>query len=158
MIFLNDKKSPVTTNEIFTPDEFHNHLKTLLPSNLNLHMNISSLPYHIDDLKSLITNCQVKPKTIGISECRLKESLDVHSNIGIEGYTFEYRTTESSKGGTLTYIDNNIKYNVRNDLKIYKSKEIESTFIEIIVAKLKNKVIGCIYKHPMCQRIYKRFY
>ena len=47
------------TNEIFTPDEFHNHLKTLLPSNLYIHMNIS-LSYHIDDLKSLITNYQIK--------------------------------------------------------------------------------------------------
>ena len=59
-------------------------------------MNISSLPYHIDDLKSLITNCQVKPKIIGISECRLKKNLDVLSNINIGGYTFEYTTTESS--------------------------------------------------------------
>ena len=46
--FPNDKQSSVTANEIFTPDEFHNHLKTLLPSNLYLHMNILSLPYHIE--------------------------------------------------------------------------------------------------------------
>ena len=73
VIFPNDKQSSVTTKEVFTPDEFHNHLKTLLPSNLYLHMNISSQSYHIDDLKSLITNCQVKPKIICISECRLKK-------------------------------------------------------------------------------------
>ena len=47
----------------------------------------------------------------------------------------------------MIYIDNNIKHKVRNDLKIYKSKEIESTFIEIIEAKSKSKIIGCIYKH-----------
>ena len=135
VIFPNDKQSSVTINKIFTPDEFHNHLKTLLPSNLYLHMNISSLPCRIDDLKSLIRNCQVKPKTIGISECSLKKNLDVHSNISIEGYTFEYTTAESSKGGTLIYIDNNIRYKVRSDLKIYKSKEIESTFIEIVEGK-----------------------
>ena len=50
-------------------------------------MNISSLSYHIHDLKSLITNCQVKPKIIGISECRLKKNLDDLSNNNIEGYT-----------------------------------------------------------------------
>ena len=148
VIFPNDKQSSVTINKIFTPDEFHNHLKTLLPSNLYLHMNISSLSCCIDDLKSLIRNCQVKPKTIGISECRLKNNLHVHSDISIEGYTFEYTTTESSKGETLIYIDNNINYKVRNDLKIYKSKEIESTFIENIEAKSKKQVIACIYKHP----------
>ena len=36
----------------------------------------------------------------------------------IEGYTTEYTTTESSKGETLIYIDNNIKYKVINYLKI----------------------------------------
>ena len=96
VIFLIDKQGSVTTNEIFTPDEFHNYLKTLLPSNLYLHMNILSLSYNIDDLKSLITNCQVKPKIIGISERRLKKNLDVLSNINIKCYTFEYTTTESS--------------------------------------------------------------
>ena len=74
VIFPNDKQSSVTTNEIFTTDEFHIHLKTLLPYNLQLNMNIS-LPYHTDDLKSLIINWQVKAKIIGISECRLKENI-----------------------------------------------------------------------------------
>ena len=84
VIFPNEKQSSLTANEIFTPDKFRNHLKTLLPSNLYLPMNISLLSYHIDNLKSLITNCLVKPKIIGISKCRLKKKLDVHSNISIE--------------------------------------------------------------------------
>ena len=66
---------------------------------------------------------------------RLKKILEVLSTINIKGYTFAYTTPGSSKGGTLIYIDNNMRYKVRNDLKIYKSKEIESTFIEIIEAK-----------------------
>ena len=36
-----------------------------------------------------------------------------------------------------------------NDLKIYKSFELESTFIEICNPKKTNIVIGCIYKHPI---------
>ena len=40
--------------EMFTPDEFHDHLKNLLPYNLYLHINIISLPSHIDQLKNLI--------------------------------------------------------------------------------------------------------
>ena len=101
-------------------------------------MNISSLSYHIDDLNSLITNCHVKPKIIVINECRLKKNLDVFSNVNIEGYTFEYTTTVSSKGGNLIYFDNNIRYKVRKDLKILKSKEIQSTFIEIITTTKQN--------------------
>ena len=37
-------------------------------------MKISSLFYQIDDLESLITNCQVKLKMIDTSECRRKKS------------------------------------------------------------------------------------
>ena len=58
-------------------------------------MNISLLSYHRDDVKSLITYCQVKSKIIGISEYRLKENIDVVSDIKPDGYTFEYATTES---------------------------------------------------------------
>lgn len=58
-------------------------------------MNISLLSYHSDDVKSLITYCQVKSKIIGISEYRLKENIDVVSDIKQDGYTFEYATTES---------------------------------------------------------------
>ena len=36
-----------------------------------------------------------------------------------------------------------------NDLKIYKSFELESTFIEICNPKKTNILIGCIYKHPI---------
>ena len=31
---------------------------------------------------------------------------------------------------------------------MYKEKQIESTFPEIIEPNLKNKIVGCIYKHP----------
>ena len=55
---------------------------------------------------------------------------------------------ESSRGWTLTYIDQNVKYKIREDLKLYKSEEIESIFLEIIKNNQKNVIVGCIYKHP----------
>ena len=36
---------------------------------------------------------------------------------------------------------------MRNNLKIYKYFELESTFIEICNPKKANIIIGCIYKH-----------
>ena len=60
------------------------------------------------------------------------------SNINIDNCIYEYTPTESSKGGTLLYIDNSLKYKLRKDLKLNKSKDIESTFIEIIKTKKKN--------------------
>ena len=47
---------------------------------------------------------------------------------------------------------NYIKYKLRNDLQIYKSKELESTFIEVIQpGKNKNIITGCIYCHPVME-------
>ena len=36
----------------------------------------------------------------------------------------------------------------REDLNIYKAKELESFFIEAINMKGKNTIIGVIYRHP----------
>ena len=48
----------------------------------------------------------------------------------------------------MIYIDQKVKYKIREDLKLYKSKEIESTFLEIIENNQKNVIVGCLYKHP----------
>ena len=48
----------------------------------------------------------------------------------------------------MLYIDKNFRYRSRSDLILYKSKEIELSFIEILELKKKNVMVGCIYKHP----------
>ena len=47
------------------------------------------------------------------------------------------------------YIANRLSYKIRNDLKIYKKIELESTFIEIINPRKSNIIVGVIYKHPI---------
>ena len=43
-----------------------------------------------------------------------------------------------------------MRYKTRNDLKLYEEIKIESTFLKIIEANnKKNKIIGCIHKHPI---------
>ena len=75
MIFLNDQYGTAIKNDSSTPDEFYENLKTISPTyNLYIHMNISSIQYHIDDLRYLVESCPNKPKIIGITECRLKKS------------------------------------------------------------------------------------
>ena len=49
----------------------------------------------------------------------------------------EITPTAASCGGALLYINKNINFKLRNDLKIYKEKELESVFIEIINKKEK---------------------
>ena len=60
----------------------------------------------------------------------------------------EFKPTESSAGGTLLYIANNLLYNLHNDLNIYKKSELESAFIEVINPVKSNIFIGSINRHP----------
>ena len=113
-----------------------------------LHMNISSLPYHFEELEELLNEINIKFSVIGISESKLRANLNPLSNTTLKNYNIEHTTTESEKGGTLLHISSELNYKVRSDLKMYKTKELESVFIEIINKKGKNQIIGCIYKHP----------
>ena len=92
------------------------------------HLNISSLPFHFEELQTLLTTYNLNFDILCISESRLKLNKKSLTSITLPGYT----TTEANKGGTLIYIKNDIKYKLRKDLQIYKTKELESTFIEVI--------------------------
>ena len=127
------------------PEEFSKFIDNKSPSHLYLHTDISSLSYNIDDLASFTSNCRTQPRISGISECPLKATQQSVSNISLQNYTYEFTSTESSKGGTLIYIDQNVKYKIREDLKLYKSKKIESIFFENNQKKI---IVGCVYKDP----------
>ena len=127
-------------NNIFSENEFNG-------TNF-LHMNISSICRNFDDLQTLLAKINVKFNVIGITETRFKKSSIRNTIIDLNGYSFEHTPTEANCGGALLYIDNNINYIVRDDLCIYRSKELESVFIEIINSKGKNTIVGCVCQHP----------
>ena len=56
-------------------------------------MNASSLSYHFDDFADLITNCKLRPKLIGLSECRLNKNKETLSNIQLSNYNYEFTST-----------------------------------------------------------------
>ena len=112
-----------------------------------LHLNIASLPNHINDLKLFLSMSNNKFHVICITETRLQKELDPSVNINIPGYTIEHTPTEAKAGGALIYISNDIDYKTRNDLNVYQSRELESIFVELLLKKKENIVIGCIYKH-----------
>ena len=93
----------------------------------------------------LLLYCRKKQRIIGIFECYLKANQQSLSNISPQNYTYEFTSTESSKGGTLFDIDKNIKYQLREDLKLYESKETESTFLEIIRNNQKDVNFACTF-------------
>ena len=147
---MNEELLTKANNKFFTPNEFNHALKDSLNREyaLYMHLNISSLSYHHQELYSLLSSMNTKPKMIGISDSRLQISKQPINIISLPNYVYEHTPTESGKGGTLLYIDQNLKYKVRRDLNIYSKSLIESTSIEIMNTKQKNMIIGCIYKHP----------
>ena len=96
-----------------------------------MHLNISSLQYHVDELSDLIDKSEAKFSVIVITESRLKKDITPLNNINLHIYNIQHTPTESNKGGSLLYISIDLSYKTRNDLKMYKSKEMESVFIEI---------------------------
>ena len=112
------------------------------------HLNTCSLSKNIDDFEYLIQSTKTDFDIIAVSESRITKNKPSPINVSIPNYSYKFCPTEAKAGGTLIYIRNHLLYKMRNDLKIYKSFEVESTFIEICNPKKMNIIIGCIYKHP----------
>ena len=93
------------TSKCYTPSEF-GHL-SLHNLNIYIHLNISSLPYYIDELSLLLAEIVHKPKIIAISESRIRKNKEPFSVIDILGNDYEFTATEGEKGGTLIYISQN---------------------------------------------------
>ena len=69
-----------------------------------LHLEISSVSSHINELKLLLSSFNLNFHIICITESRITKSNLLTSNIHIPGYKTEQTPTESSSGGTLIYI------------------------------------------------------
>ena len=114
-----------------------------------LHLNISSVEAHISELKFILTLLDFKFDILALCESKLRKNQVSAIDIGIEGYHEPLSVPcESQKGGVLLYISQHLSFKMRDDLKIYKAKELESVFVEIVNDKLSNDIIGLIYRHP----------
>ena len=144
-----DDPDNLSTTKYYTPDEFYQNLSFSNRELLMLHLNIASLPFHVEDLHNFLVNMSTKPSIIGISESKLKKDNPSLINISLPDYNIEQTDTESASGGTLLYISKSLNYINRQDLNLYKSKELETTFIEVILPKReRNLIVGTIYRHP----------
>ena len=112
-----------------------------------LHLNMRSL--HLSLLDDLITTVKEPPEIIAISETKLKEN-NIH-NINIPGYSFINTNSRTAAGGVAIYIANELDFFRRRDIEL-SGDNIESCWVEIRREKLKNVVIGCIYRHPSNDR------
>ena len=130
---LLDKENLENSSSYFHVNELNNYLPENEFTGTNvLHMNISSICRNFDDLQTLLARINVKFNVIGITETKLNKSSIRNTNIDLSGYSFPHTPTEANCRGALFYKDNNINYIVQVDLCVYRNKELESVFIEII--------------------------
>ena len=113
------------------------------------HVNIASLNAHIDDLRTVLSRLNSDFDVIGISEHKIKKDTTPSNNIDIPGYEeFEFEPTGTTHGGAGFYIKKGLNYNIRDELKLNISSQVEAMFVEIILEDRKNLVVGCVYRHP----------
>ena len=144
-------------SKYFTPADF---ISSKIPKNCFsiFHLNIASLEYHVDELKSLISVLNHDFDVIGITETKIKNSEPL-SNLKLEGYNFEFTPTNTSFGGTSLYVRDCYAYEKKSEYTISLSGIAESTFIEIKSDSSKNVIIGCIYRHHCkLDRFMKNFF
>ena len=144
---MDDPSSETVSSKYYEPCE----LSSLLNNSKNclsfLHLIISSLSFYIEELTTLISEHNLTFDIFGVSETKLRLNTAPLNSVIIPGYNFEFTATQSSNGGTAIYIKKGLNYKLRKDLEIYKSKQLESTFVEV-TPKNEKVVIGCIYIHP----------
>ena len=106
------------------------------------HINTCSLSKNFDDLEYLLETTNMNFDIIAISEIGITKNINKIPKSNLNNYTFEFIPTEFSAGGTLIYFANHLGYKPRTDPQIYKERDLESTFIEIINPKISNIIIG----------------
>lgn len=86
---------------------------------------------------------------IGLSEIKLKENQSFSANIefNLPGYHFISQPSLSNWGGVDFYVNNDLKFTVRDDLS--KSREkFECLWIEIDNISQPNILCSVMYRHP----------
>ena len=141
--FLTDSIS----SRYYSPSEF---LMSSFSDNFTmLHLNIASLSKHIDELNNLLKLLNFSFDIIGITETRLYDDQPL-TNIEIDGYDFVHTPTSTKCGGAGIYIKSSYDYEIKSELSLSLPNVSESMFIEIKRKKLKNLLVGCVYRHH-CQ-------
>lgn len=108
-----------------------------------LHLDMRSLSHNLDSLNNLLANVKTNFSIIGISETNAEH------NVNIGGYNFihNYRSSRSG-GGVGLYVASDLECKIRSDLAFDDTTCAESLFIEIDRPRVKNIIIGVIYRPP----------
>ena len=88
---------------------------------------------------------------MALSETKLNES-NCYTNTFLPGFNFEHTDSPTKAGGVGAYISKDVTYHVRHDLN-FNLQGCKNFWLELAPNKskrLKNYIVGIIYKHPFC--------
>ena len=74
------------------------------------HLNISSFPFHFEELSTFITEHNLNFDFLGILHSRLKLNENPLTSIQLPGCNIECTPAECNNGGTLLYVKKGINY------------------------------------------------
>ena len=113
------------------------------------HLNVKSLPKHLDELEIFLESLEYEFSFIGLTETWLDENK--HELYDLPGYNCINKYRLGRRGGGVSMcVKTGIPYNCRNDLEFFYC-EMESIFIEIdstVFNTKTNIIIGVIYRMP----------
>jgi len=113
---------------------------------LFLHLNISSLRAHFDDLCDLLSQFDQPPCIILISETRINN--EPSTNITIPGYTFVHSPSLTKAGGVGAYVSDLLNFTINDTLKL-NVNGCEDLWLNVTFSNIKSQyVFGVIYRHP----------
>ena len=75
-----------------------------------IHLNITSLNKHYDDLNELLLTLPFSRKVICLSEVRLENELS--QNLNMHGYKFIHKPSSTIVGGVGMYISSNCSFKI----------------------------------------------
>ena len=113
------------------------------------HLNIASLFKHKDELETLFDMLEFNFDFIGLTETKIKNKSPAFK-VELDGYHYFSTPTDANKGGAILYVKDHFTSKHRVDLEkiLYKSKELESVFVEICNKNKTNFIVASIYRHP----------
>ena len=123
----------------------------LLKYNMNvIHLNISSLPAHFDQLKLVLSQFDaqnIQFDCILLCETSLNDNNCDMFDIPSYHKLVSRHRRHTTRGGVAIYVNNRYTFNIRDDLAMYDEHIFESIVVEVSKAG-KTFLIGEVYRVP----------
>ena len=107
---MDDPEIEMLSSKSYEPNEMTALFKSTNKHFSFFHLNISSLPFHFEELSTLISEHNWNFDFLGISESHLKRNQNPLTSVQLPGYNTEYTPTECNNGGTLLCVKKGINY------------------------------------------------